>query len=371
MFCSLVAILALFSLSYPCLSHAQYVTVPSSSQPSGYCNPSVCWQDGSCYCTDRKDGWGHGGGIRVGGCASGSMRMCECDCYDTGTACQHLRCNDLVGIEKDGVCYSDAFGPWDRLDKARQNDCYKTQVNCKDVSGKCGLGEVLTGCRRTSPGSCTACAVKLPEKHFWTVRGVCEYAACAEGLPGYFFQTPCTNTSNAVSAPCSKHFGNTEASIDRAASLADALYYCPGQGRALLVPSNAMVTTDYTGFVCKPGFYVLGTSCYPCPRGYACPNGVAYQCPANYYSSAERQTSCARCRMGCPFASDVPLRCGVGSIQDAQCVACNACGKWPSSGLNCVLSDDVIALAQSPVCTPCVNPASGVAVCVENGCTAI
>lgn len=266
------------------------------------------------------------------------------------------------------MCYTDNYGPLEPLGTSRRDDCYKTQVNCIDVSKKCGLGEVLTGCKRMSPGTCTQCTASRPAKHFWNGRGVCTYAACDEGSPGYFFQSLCTDTSNAVSASCSKHFGNTEASIDRAPTMADAQYYCPGQGRALLVPSNAMVSDDYVSFVCRPGFYPVGTSCYPCPRGSACPHGVARQCPANYFTSTERQLKCSRCRMDCGFSSDVPLRCGVASTQDAPCVSCNACGVWPHSGLNCILSDEVRALAQNEFCTPCANQPGGTTVCEENGC---
>ena len=401
----------LICLSCVPASNSQYITIPPSAQPAGYCNPSVCWQDGSCYCKDQQTGWFSGGGVKVGGCYRIIFPMdCQCDCASSGTACQNTRCHDDVGITKDGQCYSYSLD----IQKAEQMlqsqqrgvantnqlqqqqpfisgsfnlpnpplvleispldtfaSCYKTQVNCQDISGKCGYGASLKGCQRYSPGQCTNCAQPLPANSFWVAQGVCVWAQCDVGMPGYFFQTQCTSTANAVSLPCSQHFGNTDASINQAASMADAQYYCPGQGKALPVPANGRVSSDYTGFVCNPGFYPLGTSCYPCPRGYACPNGVAYECPANYYSSAEQQTSCARCSMSCPFDSDVPLRCGVGSIQDAACVSCSACGTWPHSGLNCVLYDDTVILAQMPVCTPCVNPGTTVAVCVENGCKAM
>ena len=349
---------------------AQYITIPKSAQPSGYCNPSICWQDGSCYCTDLKNGWDSGGGLRVGGCASSGNYWCECDCYNTGTACQNDRCDDNIGIEKDGVCYDNAFGPLVHMDTARQKSCFKTQVDCKDVSTKCGLGQFLKGCMRYSEGTCVPCTVSLPDKHYWVGNGVCDYAACDAGQPGYFFQTPCTSTSNGVSLPCSQHFGNTQAAIDRAPTLADAQYYCPGGGKVVPVPSNGMVSADYTTFVCKPGFSSVGTSCYPCSPGYACPYGVAFQCPANYYSSTEQQIKCSRCRMDCSSSSDVPMRCGVGSIQDAACVTCNACGVWPDSGLNCILSREVQALAQSEYCTPCADQPGVTTVCEENGCRA-
>lgn len=346
------------------------------------CQPAECWEEGSCYCTNRFDGWDSGGipgdpfckrVVPVDTFPFLETQHCQCkDCGEGDRKCREFRCDDNVGVIKDDKCYEpNAWGTslnW--VGPKPVNNCYKTKKNCDEESrAQCPAGQYLKGCMRVSRGSCQRCP-DLAAGSYWAYPGDvrCTQKPCTPAPAGFFFVSACTSTKDAAVLPCAKHEGNHEGAVRPSASKAEAMYYCPGGDRVLPVPPNAHVSDDYTTFVCNDGYFAGGTQCYPCPRGSACLHGKAYQCPTNFFSDVTAGTRCKLCRSSC--SSGVPLRCMQGSIQDAHCVSCNACGEWPETGFNCVIDYEINRLAAvASTCTPC-NTASGVAVCSEWGCSA-
>jgi hypothetical protein len=298
-----------------------------------YCHPVDC-ADGSCYCTDRRDGWFNGGGF-----CSKDLRNCECTCDNAGTSCQNRRCPDdwtqainwqndrYAGLEcfRDDPVKGRIYSEWQWFDF-----CYRTRVACD--YGKCPYGESLTGCARISPGSCTRCP-ELTANRYWASKGSCIQNTCSVVTGGKFAAKPCTTTTDTVIANCSTYPGNRDFIVPRQDGR--STYYCPGGGLVLLLPENSEPTPDYSNFVCVDGFYLNGATCLPCVPGSACKYGKKYTCPMHYYTSSFAMSSCTKCSSQCGEWA-YPVRCNQGSTANLGCVPCGGCSYDPKRGLSCV-----------------------------------
>jgi hypothetical protein len=313
---------------------------PSDDDTHNYCHPASC-ADGSCYCTDKKDGWFNGGST----CQKYSKR-CECGCFDVGTFCGNERCPDhYTSFEKyEGYqgrswefgsigCYlDDPVEGRIETDLIWHDDCYRTKVMCDYVA--CPYGEHLVGCGRVSAGRCERCR-ELQAGHFWESKGSCVQRACTAAAAGHFVAKPCTSTSDAVVSGCSGYTGNKGSLVSRPDGR--DTYYCPGGGLVLSLPENSQPTEDYSNFECLPGYHRSGTSCAPCMPGFACKHGRKYECPAHYYTSTSAMSHCTRCTRSCASKWQYPVRCAQGSTSNPGCVSCGACAFDPRRGMSCVM----------------------------------
>ena len=337
------------------------------------CVPAACAEEGSCYCSNRKEGWYDGGaGYGRDSRSTKSDPLCykagkgDCECMDCGQVfifpnvqCQDLRCHDETDIGDVGEkCY--------RMDPEKGKvytepkwyfDCYRTRNLCDD--SKCLHGEKLTGCMRVSSGKCQSCG-NLEAGMYWTTRGGCGKAACDNVQPGYYMTAPCSITANTVKLHCSEHMGNPKA---RAFANPVPQYYCPGGAAApVKVPAFGKVNSDYTDFNCEPGYSKHADECRACLPGSACMYDKSFTCKADYYTERYAQSSCKRCTAACTYPNELPMRCQEGSIQNSRCVTCGVCGVYPATGVNCVR--DLVAFQELPeVCSPKDVVNSDVIVC--------
>jgi hypothetical protein len=267
--------------------------------------------------------------------------------------CQDLRCNDETDITVTGMDTSS--GKCYRMDSEQGKvytsrkwyfNCYRKRNDC-DVT-KCNYGEKLVGCMRVTEGACVSCGSLKPGM-YWTARGSCQMAACDIVQPGYYMTASCTNSTNAAKVPCSEHIGNPKA---KAFANPVPQYYCPGGATPpIRVPSFAEVNAAYTDFNCLPGYSKHSTECRACLPGSACRYGKSFTCKADYYTDKYAQSECKRCTASCTYATELPMRCQEGSIQNSRCVTCGACGVYPATGVNCVR--DVAQFQTLPVtCVP-------------------
>lgn len=323
-----------------------------------YCHPVDC-VDGSCYCTDRNDGWFNGGGF-----CSKNSRDCGCTCDNAGTSCQNKRCPDewTQSIIWDGNIYAGTQCYYDDPVKGRIYSegqwfdfCYRTTAKCD--YNKCQYSESLVGCARISAGSCQKCP-ELGLNKYWASKGSCVQNDCSVALGGKFVAKPCTSTTDAVIANCSGYPGNKGYIV---ANSRDT-YYCPGGGLVLPLPENSQPTADFSAFECIDGYYFSGSSCLACPPGFACKYGKKYTCPVHYYTSAFSMSSCTRCTTPEECSTwEKPMRCEQGSTANPGCVSCSGCSFDPKRGLSCV-TETYEMQGLLPVCTP-VDVDAAVAVC--------
>jgi hypothetical protein len=342
------------------------------------CDPAACSEEGSCYCTDRKNGWFDGGAGYSRNLRSGAQSYCykagvgDCECSDCGqififdnVQCQDSRCDDETEVAVTGPGSADSRTPCYRIDPVQGKvytgrrtyfHCYRTQVKC-DPS-KCLHGERLTGCMRVSSGACQSCGA-LPRGHYWTTRGGCGIALCDAVQPGFYMTAPCGNSTNTAKVHCSQYTGNPNAP---AFANPVAQYYCPGGPHLpVRVPSFARVNQEYTDFNCDSGYFKAGAECRACLPGSACMYDRSFKCKADYYTDNYAQSACKKCTSGCTYKNELPMRCPEGSIQNSRCVTCGACGLWPATGVNCV-RDLVEFVKLSELCSP-RNVTSDVIVC--------
>ena len=336
------------------------------------CRPAACDVDGSCYCSNKKDGWYDGGAgynrdfrdvINQPLCYKSGVGDCECmDCGHIfifpNVQCQDLRCND----ETDST---EPYSKCSRMDPVKGKvsterewyfNCYRTRNVC-DVS-KCLHGEKLIGCMRISSGTCQSCG-KLERGMYWTSRGGCGKAICGDVPPGYYMTAACTNISNSAKLHCREHMGNPDA-----LTFANPIpqYYCPGgEAAPIKVPGFGKVNSVYTDFNCDPGYSKHSGECRACLPGSACMFGKSFTCKADYYTDRYAQSFCKRCTASCTYPNELPMRCQEGSLQNSRCVTCGVCGVYPATGINCVR--DPVAFGQLGVtCTP-TDVVSDVIVC--------
>jgi hypothetical protein len=206
---------------------------------------------------------------------------------------------------------------------------------------------------RYSSGRCEFCPSKLQSGFYWGVPGFCTQSPCRAPNPGEYLTGACGVAADATVNRCALHLGNPEYPVQPFPpwTLATAQYYCPG-GVVVpqLVPANARVKADYTGYDCNDGYFVDGTGCRECPRGSACKRGATFQCPAYYYAANTGQSVCNLCASTCRAKNHAPLLCPAGSTQNAACVVCGLCGSWPDTGYNCAVGDSMALLP--PTWTP-------------------
>jgi hypothetical protein len=310
----------------------------NSHYTEGFCHPASC-ADGSCYCTDKKDGWYNGGGF-----CSKNFKQCECTCpSDRSDRCMNERCLDdwtsyMIDEELGWVvgnvgCYYDDHKKgrmWGG--QAWHDNCYRTTVPCRKE--QCGYGESLVGCGRVSAGRCEKCQ-ELGTRNYWADKGSCTQNTCTEATVGKFVAKACTPTTDAVISDCSVYPGNKGHIVHRPDR--PDTYYCPGGGVVLPLPENSQPTEDYSNFECLPGYYLDGISCTPCMPGFACRYGRKYECPAHYYTSTSTMSYCTRCTRSCTSSWQYPVRCAQGSTSNPGCVSCGACAFDPKRGMSCVM----------------------------------
>ena len=288
------------------------------------CKPANC-ADGSCYCTDYRQGWYSGGSINLGGgswCSSAVHGQCMCpDCGDWDNRCTEQRCNDENGFYEGGQCYTYVSGVKTPTNEDMKDACFRNTVPC-DTS-TCDVGEFLVGCGRTKPGSCQPCPnPPTPLITFWPNRGKCDISPCTKCPAGEYILTPCTIKSDTKPTDCHNHPGNP----GYIGSLSPTpTYYCPPGGLAVPLPANSGIrNNDYSKFFCDDGYFQVKNSCVICPQGSACINGINYPCPMDYYQHLMGQTTCTLCTWQCG-ADELPLRCEEGSTYDPKCISCNGC----------------------------------------------
>lgn len=102
--------------------------------------------------------------------------------------------------------------------------------------------------------------------------------------------------------------------------------------------TNCMQCESDKCLVCNDGFYLSGTICDICPKGYECYDGVKSICPINTYAPAGSD-ECYDCPTGLESAagSEKCTACGNGSYFSAsqkKCVACEA-------GYKCLLGHKI------------------------------
>jgi hypothetical protein len=343
------------------------------------CDPAACSEEGSCYCTDRKNGWYDGGAGYGRDTRSRTQSYCykagvgDCECSDCGqlffpnVQCQDSRCDDDTDVAVTGPGSANSANPCYRIDPVKGKiftqrrwyfHCYRTLEKCEPA--KCLHGERLTGCMRISSGSCQSCGA-LPPGNYWTTRGGCGIAPCDVVQPGYYMTAPCGNSTNTAKVHCSQHMGNPNALV---LPNPVAQYYCPGGIHPpVRVPSFARVNKEFTDFNCDDGYFKAGTECRACLPGSACMYDRSFTCKANYYTDRYAQSACNRCTSACTYENELPMRCSEGSIQNSKCVTCGACGLWPATGVNCVRDASEFERPDMPVkCYP-QNTSSAVIVC--------
>jgi hypothetical protein len=209
---------------------------------AGTCHPAHC-ADGSCYCTDRINGWRNGGFA-----CSKNGGSCGCGCFDLGMSCLNKRCpDDTREVDhppndrrnNEGlVCYREdpvtggKFVLWEWFDF-----CYRRTVECDPK--RCPFGEVLVGCGYASPGTCQKCPALAPGK-FWGAKGSCTQNTCSFAASGKFVAKACTSTSDAVIADCSGYLGNKGSVVPRQDGR--DTYYCPGSCPSLRIPRPLQTT---------------------------------------------------------------------------------------------------------------------------------
>ncbi len=89
----------IFFYVIPCVPYSKVKIVVGKHDPAyfrydGLCHPETC-VDGSCYCSDRTDGWFNSGAF-----CSKNMRSCPCFCDGFGTTCTDKRCPDGWNVER-------------------------------------------------------------------------------------------------------------------------------------------------------------------------------------------------------------------------------------------------------------------------------
>ena len=335
-----------------------------------------CAVENSCYCSDKFEGWKNGGAqswrrkwaYEDAYCYKDST---DCQCDDCGywgaplDQCQEERCDDKIGIERDGVCFHVDPTSKEMNQKSREwnFNCYRKQNACDPKI--CDLGKKLTGCQRVSQGTCTDCPM-IADGYFWKTKGSCEPTRCTSAGAGKYIAKVCSGLRDSVIANCSAHPGNRDYIVPRQDGM--DTYYCPEGGLVLPLPENSRATDDYTGFVCIDGYYLNGATCLPCLPGSACTYGRTYKCPVHYYTSAYSMSYCIRCSTPdeCHAVSEWnnPIRCKQGSTANVGCVACGGCSWDPNQGLACVTeSYEMQGLPQK--CYP-QDVFSDVAVCLSS-----
>lgn len=342
------------------------------------CHPSN-FTSGDFYCADRVDGWYNGGFF-----CSKNSRSCPCSCENADTSCQDKRCQDdwtqfntprivksyfTTGkgpnavttvrervVEDVGCYYDDVVKGRIWGEPGYYDFCYRKVEKCDYA--KCGHGESLIGCGRVSPGSCEKCSALSPGK-YWASSGSCAETPCSLASGGEFVAKACTSTSDTVIASCAGYPGNKGYAVPNSRDT----YYCPGGGLVLPLPENSEATSDYTSYMCLPGFYQNRASCSQCTPGFACIYGRKFECPAYYYSSAYGMSSCTMCTRQCSSTWQKPVRCAQGSTADPGCVSCSACDYDPKRGMSCVVEAyEMQGLPER--CEP-LNSQSSVAVCKQ------
>ena len=326
------------------------------------CDPARYSTEGSGYCTNQVDGWNRGGtstGVdleRGGGtCQRADRGSCRCeDCAAGSTKCLDYRCPDATGetrynaVSKITECF--LVGTNTLLNEEEYDYCFLSRSVCdKSI---CKKGQYMAGCLRTLPGRCEACPALAAGK-YWSGVGhglqSCTdmQISCTVPKPGFFIKTACTSEADAVVKSCAEYPGNKQSMKDMSPEqqrqvIAGAKgvfdidrFYCPAGNLVLRLPPNALASSDYTSFLCKPGFYLQDETCLPCSPGSACVHGGSFSCPANYYSKSMASSSCLLCTVSCS-GKRRPLRCGPGSTYDGGCVSCGACGYSADTGLACV-----------------------------------
>lgn len=322
-----------------------------------FCHPAKC-ADGTCYCTDREDGWYDGGGF-----CSKNLRSCGCLCsagdFYAMTSCYDYRCpdthtyvpNDPSGVPCRG--WDDNKGPLFSVEQV-YDFCYKKKEICNYK--RCDYGESLVGCGRASAGTCQKCPDLSPGK-YWTSKSTCTQSACSVAPGGKFIAKSCTSTADTVLANCAGYPGNKGYIVP---NIKDT-YYCPGNGLVLPLPENSQATADYSSFECLPGFYQEGSSCLQCTPGFACKHGRKFECPVHYYSSTFGMSHCTICTRQCSGSWQHPLRCPQGSTANPGCISCGACDYDPKRGISCVM--EAYEMQGLPdKCIP-MDVQGGVAVC--------
>jgi hypothetical protein len=293
----------------------------------GTCKPAEAL-DGQ-YCGTKRDGWFNGGFA-----CEKNQQSCLCSCANAGTSCQDKRCPDsytsFYSEEGKGMaCFLDDSTGRKYSNYIYYDFCYKNSLKCD--YNQCNYAESLSGCGKDSAGTCKACT-PLVLDHFWRTKSSCDQILCSPIMPGMFLGAECTYISNRVSALCASYPGNPLSVLpsDR------ATYYCPGGGLVLPLPENSEPNLNYSGYVCSPGYYLLGSSCPPCEPGYACKYGKKFKCPTHYYTSASAQSECKLCSKPDSCVDSYPVRCLEGSTSNVGCVMCGGCDYDPRRGLSCV-----------------------------------
>lgn len=336
------------------------------------CKPARdCKDENVCYCGELFDGWRNGGGLKTRQFGSRNGAYCaklgnDCVCDDCGfwwgvdnVQCKESRCDDVTAVEEAGVCYNiDQSGIKTETSANENFNCYQKKIPCDPSI--CGFGTKLTACKRSSPGSCTACPA-LVDGYFWTRKGACDQTRCSSVGAGKFLGKACTSTADAVISNCSAYAGNTGYIIPRQDG--KSTYYCPGNGLVLPLPANSEPTSDFSNFVCIEGYYLASSSCLPCVPGTACKHGKSFVCPLHYYSSTFAMVSCTLCTAECGSEWFYPIRCNQGSTSNVGCVPCGGCSYDSKRGLSCVTES--YEMQGLPVnCVP-TNVDSKVAVCAK------
>lgn len=318
-------------------------THAAMNNPMDTCQPSDCHREGDCYCTDISYGWYDGGSVHSGvnsdrprcmKARNGGFEDCQCtDCGNRGgledVQCIEWRCDDETGITENGKNCYEIINPTDGLQRqTRYHDkdfCYKTRLPCQH---DCPAGQYKSGCKRTNPGVCKDCAA-LGDGNFFG-DGECNVTACRTASPGEWIVKACSSLNNADVQNCLTHPGNNDVQAGVPA------HYCPGNGLAIPVPTNARPTSNYAYFECLPGYYFLDSVCIPCSPGFYCANGRSSICPENYYAHMPGQSNCDLCTVSCDFQSELPMLCKQGSTSNAICVPCGMCSFFSDNGHNCV-----------------------------------
>lgn len=327
------------------------------------CSPAAC-ADGSCYCTDRSEGWFNGGFA----CSKGGS--CGCNCDNAGTSCQERRCDDdwtqFETFQYDQGSYTNVGCYFDDPVKGRveykpiwKDFCYGRKEECDN--NRCEFGQDLVGCGRASAGVCEKCPDLTPGK-FWASKGRCTQNPCTVAVGGKFIGKACTANADAVISSCSTYPGNQGYIVPR--DDGKSTYYCPGGGLVLPLPENSEPTRDFSNFVCIDGYYLSGGACLQCLPGSVCKYGRKYTCPDHYYSSTFAMSACTRCSTpdDCPEWL-FPVRCGQGSTSNIGCVPCGGCSFDSKRGLACVTESYEMQGAGS-TCVP-ANQEGAVAVCIR------
>ena len=262
------------------------------------------------------------------------------------------RCDDDIGdCTRPGCFFRNKAGELQKSTGGVNMACYIYTQTKPCVASYCDPGTQRVGCKRYSPGECKPCSPDLlKEGHFWSVRGSCEQAKCEVPLPGWYFTSRCGQSVNAVIKQCVFYRNNPKGPDSRD----PGLYYCPGgESDPVRIPDNSRVNSDFTGYTCNAGYYLVQQSCVLCPAGKYCVGGVATPCKKHYYSDEQGSTRCKRCKtpsdctgsncgdsiaavVGNTECGIAPTLCAGGSIQNSNCVSCGLCGTSPQTGVECV-----------------------------------